>query len=142
MRPNILRDRLHSGRPTSGTHIHTVWPAVAELAGRSGVLEAPGPSLDANTADRGLPGPDAVSPTIGTLYPSDTSLQADGRTRVLGYTRQVSRGAVAYLALGRCLHNPAVRGARGAEPVDTAALTFRGAWETDAFATLLRNAIA
>src|SRR5215468_5079088 len=29
----------------------------------------------------------AVSPAIGTLYPSDTSLQADGRTRVIGYTR-------------------------------------------------------
>src|SRR5262249_4625890 len=86
-------------------------------------------------------GPDAVSPTIGTLYPSDTSLQADGRTRVLGYTRQVGRGAVTYLALGHC-HNPAAPGARSADPLDTTPLTFRGAWETDAFATLLRNAIA
>ena len=31
-------------------------------------------------------GPDAVSSAIGTLYASDTSLQPDGRTRVLGYT--------------------------------------------------------
>src|SRR6516165_10262492 len=33
-------------------------------------------------------GPSAVSPAIGTLYPSDTSLQPDGKTRVLGYTRE------------------------------------------------------
>ena len=33
-------------------------------------------------------GPDAVSPSIGTLYSSDTSLLADGRTRVLGYTKE------------------------------------------------------
>src|SRR5438552_5792812 len=31
-------------------------------------------------------GPAATSPTIGTLYPSDTSLRPDGKTRVLGYT--------------------------------------------------------
>jgi 2-keto-3-deoxy-L-rhamnonate aldolase RhmA len=39
MRPNILRERLRSGQPTFGTHIHTVWPAVAELAGRAGVFD-------------------------------------------------------------------------------------------------------
>ena len=32
-------------------------------------------------------GPAATSPAIGTLYPSDTSLQPDRKTRVLGYTR-------------------------------------------------------
>src|SRR5262245_53876966 len=36
-------------------------------------------------------GPGATSPTIGTLYPKDTSLLADGRTRVLGYTRDVGQ---------------------------------------------------
>ena len=86
-------------------------------------------------------GPDATSPAIGTLYPSDTSLLADGRTRALGYTRQVGRGEVAYLALGHC-HNPAIRTARAADALDTTPLTFRGSWEGDAFATLLRNAIA
>ncbi len=86
-------------------------------------------------------GPGAVSPTIGTLYASDTSLQPDGRTRVLGYTREVGRGAVAYVALGHC-HNPAIRAARAADPTDTTPLTFRGSWETDAFTTLLRNAVA
>src|SRR4029450_5284094 len=39
MRPNRLRERLRSGQPTFGTHIHTVWPAVAELAGHSGVFD-------------------------------------------------------------------------------------------------------
>ena len=39
MRPNILRERLRSDQPTFGTHIHTVWPAVAELAGRAGVFD-------------------------------------------------------------------------------------------------------
>ena len=90
------------------------------------------------TADYGS---GATSPTIGTLYPSDTSLQPDGKTRVLGYTRDVGKGAVAYFALGHC-HNPAIRASRTVDPTDTTPLTFRGSWETDAFTTLLKNAIA
>jgi type 1 glutamine amidotransferase len=90
------------------------------------------------TADYGA---GAVSSAIGTLYPADTSLQPDGKTRVLGYTREVGKGGVTYFALGHC-HNPAIRAARVPDPTDTTPLTFRGAWETDAFATLLRNAIA
>ena len=86
-------------------------------------------------------GPDAVSPAIGTLYPSDTSLQADGKTRVLGYTRQIGKGGVTYFALGHC-HNPAIRAARSPDPADATPPTFRGSWESDAFTTLLRNAIA
>src|SRR5919201_4299839 len=77
-------------------------------------------------------GPGATSPTIGTLYPKDTSLQPDGRTRVLGYTRDVGRGAVAYVALGHC-HNPSIRAARGEDPTDTTPPTFRCSWETDPF---------
>jgi type 1 glutamine amidotransferase len=86
-------------------------------------------------------GPGATSPTIGTLYPVDTSLRPDGRTRVLGYTRDVGRGGVTYVALGHC-HNPAIRAARPVDPTDTTPLTFRGSWETEAFITLLRNAVA
>lgn len=86
-------------------------------------------------------GPAAVSPTIGTLYPSDTSLRLDGRTRVLGYSRDIGKGGVAYFALGHC-HNPAIRAGRAADPADTTPPTFRGSWETAEFATLLRNAIA
>jgi len=86
-------------------------------------------------------GPAATSPTIGTLYPSDTSLQPDRKTRVLGYTRAVGKGGVTYFALGHC-HNPAIRASRAADPTDTTPLTFRGSWESDAFTMLLRNAIA
>ena len=86
-------------------------------------------------------GPNAVSPAFGTLYPSDTSLQSDGRTRVLGYTRDVGDGSVAYITLGHC-HNPAIRAGRTADPTDTTPLTFHGSWESPAFTTLLRNAIA
>jgi uncharacterized protein len=85
-------------------------------------------------------GPSAVAPAIGTLYPADTSLLADGTTRVLGYVRAVGDGAVAYCALGHC-HNPAIRAARAAEPADTTPATFRGAWEAPAFRTFLRNAV-
>jgi uncharacterized protein len=101
-------------------------------------LQHPGSTRILLTADYG---PDATSPTIGTLYPKDTSLQPDGKTRVLGYTRDVGKGGVTYFALGHC-HNPAIRASRAPDPTDTTPLTFRGSWETDAFLTLLRNAIA
>jgi type 1 glutamine amidotransferase len=101
-------------------------------------LQDPGSTRILLTADYG---PNAVSPAIGTLYASDTSLQPDGRTRVLGYTRQVGKGDVTYFALGHC-HNPAIRAARTADPMDTTPLTFRGSWETAAFIALLREAIA
>ena len=90
------------------------------------------------TADYGLNGASSV---IGTLYPTDTSLRPDGRTRVLGYTREVGKGGVTYFALGHC-HNPAIRASRTPDPTDTTPLTFRGSWETEAFTTLLRNGIA
>jgi uncharacterized protein len=101
-------------------------------------LQDPGATRVLLSADYG---PDAVSPAIGTLYASDTSLQPDGRTRVLGYTREVGNGGVTYFALGHC-HNPAIRASRPVDPTDTTPLTFRGSWETEAFTTLLRNAIA
>jgi type 1 glutamine amidotransferase len=86
-------------------------------------------------------GPNAVSPAIGTLYRSDTSLLADGRTRVLGYSRQVGEGGVAYIALGHC-HNPAIRAMRSPDPADTTPATFHGPWENESFLALLRNAVA
>jgi uncharacterized protein len=101
-------------------------------------LQDPGSTRILLTADYG---PGVVSPSIGTLYPSDTSLQPDGKTRVLGYTREVGAGGVTYFALGHC-HNPASRTGRTTDPTDTTPPTFRGVWETDAFITLLRNAIA
>jgi type 1 glutamine amidotransferase len=91
------------------------------------------------TADYGA---GCVSPNIGTLYPTDTSLLADGKTRVIGYTREIGHGGVTYFSLGHC-HNPAIRAARAvADPADTTPPTFRAPWETEGFTTLLRNAIA
>ena len=83
-------------------------------------------------------GPNAASPAIGSLYATDSSLLSDGKTRVIGYTREVGNGGVAYFSLGHC-HNPAIRGARAPDPTPP---TFRGAWESPAFITLLRNAIS
>jgi type 1 glutamine amidotransferase len=101
-------------------------------------LQDPGSTQILLSADYG---PDAVSPSIGTIYASDTSLQPDGKTRVIGYTRAVGRGGVTYFALGHC-HNPATRPGRSGDPADATPPTFRGAWEVDAFIALLRNAIA
>ena len=99
-------------------------------------LQDPGATQILLTAEYG---PGAASATNG-LYPSDTSLQPDGKTRVLGYTRQVGNGGVTYVALGHC-HNPAIRAARAADPADKTPPIFHGPWETDAFTRLLRNAI-
>jgi type 1 glutamine amidotransferase len=101
-------------------------------------LQDPTSSRILLTADYG---PNAVSPAIGTLYTTDTSLQADGRTRVIGYTRKIGKGGVTYFALGHC-HNPAIRAGRPADPADPTPPTFRGAWESAAFLALLRNAVA
>jgi hypothetical protein len=90
------------------------------------------------TADYGA---GVTSPAIGTLYARDTSLLADGRSRVIGYTRAVGNGAVTYIALGHC-HNPAIRAARAPDPADKTPPVFHGDWERDAFLALLRNAIA
>jgi hypothetical protein len=98
-------------------------------------LQDPGSTRILLTAEYG---PDAVSPSIGTIYASDTSLLPDGKTRVLGYTRDVGRGGVTYFALGHC-HNPSTRPGNVS---DSMPKVFRGAWESEAFIGLLRNAIA
>lgn len=100
-------------------------------------LQDPGSTRILLTAQYGASG---EWPVAELLYGSDTSLQADGRTRVLGYTRPVGQGGVTYFALGHC-HNPAIRGARSADPADETPPTFHGAWESEAFMRLLGNAI-
>jgi len=60
---------------------------------------------------------------------------------VLGYTRRVGDGAVTYLALGHC-HNPYSRMGRSTGVGSELPATFRGPWESGAFATLLGNAMA
>ena len=98
-------------------------------------LQDPASSRILLTADYGA---NAAWPIVEKLYGSDTSLQPDGKTRVLGYTRAVGKGSVTYFAFGHC-HNPASREGRAS---DGQPPTFRGPWETDAYITLLRNAIA
>ena len=90
------------------------------------------------TADYGAAG---RWPVVEKLYGTDTSVQADGKTRVLGYTRRVGGGAVTYLALGHC-HNPYSRMGRNAGAGNELPATFRGPWKSGAFTTLLDNAIA
>ena len=87
-------------------------------------------------------GPDKSG--YGFDYEEDTALQPDGKTRVLGYTREMGKGGVTYIALGHC-HSPASRNQLAVDHnvnigVDIP-LTFRDPWETDAYVQLLRNAI-
>jgi hypothetical protein len=99
-------------------------------------MQAPASARILLTADYGAAGD---WPVTEKLYGADTSLEPGGRTRVIGYTKAVGRGAVTYLALGHC-HNPY---ARLGQPKDSrdAHPTYRGPWETPAWLALLRNAI-
>lgn len=97
-------------------------------------LQAPADTRILLTADYGSA---AVSNAFGTLYPADTSLLANGRTRAIGYTKPLGKGAVTYIALGHC-HSPASRPGRPEDPIPP---LVRGAWAHPAFLTLLANAI-
>jgi type 1 glutamine amidotransferase len=107
-------------------------------------LEAPDDSrIILSTASLGAEDP--APRTFGFSYGDDTSVGADGRTRVLGYERKHGEGAVTYVALGHC-HSPQTNiqpfvdesvDAKGVTP-----LQFRGPWETEAFERLLANGIA
>ena len=39
MRPNVLREKLNARESTVSTHIHTVWPAVVEAIGHTGLYD-------------------------------------------------------------------------------------------------------
>ena len=101
-------------------------------------LQAPASVQILLTADYGTVG---KWPVVDMLYGTDTSVQSDHKTRVLGYTRGVGGGAVTYLALGHC-HSPYSRMGRTAGGASEPPATFIGPWETVAFTTLLSNAIA
>lgn len=81
---------------------------------------------------------------FGFLYDKDTSLQADGKTRVLGYTKAVGNGEVAYIALGHC-HSPATNGQlmvdTSVDPDGTSPGSFHGVWDDGVFKRLVDNAI-
>ena len=87
---------------------------------------------------------DPSPPGFGYAYDKDTSLLDDGKTRILGYVRDVGKGAVVYWALGHC-HSPTINAQRS---VDTSLsgdgkspLPFRGVWETSEFQQLLSNSL-
>jgi type 1 glutamine amidotransferase len=88
---------------------------------------------------------DPSPPGFGFIYDKDTSAQADGKTRVLGFSRNVGKGAVTYVALGHC-HSPTSNSQPFVdESVAQSGVTpgvFRGPWETEEFQQLVRNAIA
>jgi type 1 glutamine amidotransferase len=87
---------------------------------------------------------DPSPPGFGFIYDADTSLLADGRTRALGYVKDVGKGGVAYCALGHC-HSPVSNSQpfvdESVEASGKTPLQFRGAWETPEFERLLLNAI-
>jgi 4-hydroxy-2-oxoheptanedioate aldolase len=39
MRPNKLRELVRAGKPTIGTHMHTVTPALVEMIGYTGMYD-------------------------------------------------------------------------------------------------------
>ena len=71
-------------------------------------------------------------PETQELYGGDLSLLPDGRSRALGFVRELGEGGVAYFAPGHC--STPLTGQGGAQ--------FRGPWETGAYTQLLENAIA
>jgi uncharacterized protein len=82
---------------------------------------------------------------FGFVYDNDTSLLPDGKTRVLGYTRETGKGGgVAYLALGHChspLSNVQLFVDSSVEPSGITPKVFRGSWKTPEYRTLIRNAL-
>ena len=87
---------------------------------------------------------DPSPPGFGFTYDEDTALEADGKTRVLGYVREVGDGAVAYWALGHC-HSPKTNSQpfvdKSVTEDGTTPLTFHGVWETPEFQKLLNNSV-
>jgi hypothetical protein len=89
-------------------------------------------------------GPDDSPPGSGFEYDEDTALQPDGKTRVLGFTRNVGEGGVTYIALGHC--SPASQSRLAVDPnlEDSGGRPagLLATWESDAYIQLLRNSIA
>ncbi len=85
---------------------------------------------------------DPSPPGFGFVYEKDTALEADGRSRVLGFSKKVGAGEVVYIALGHCHDSRSNVQPFVDESLDTGGVTprlFRGPWETDAFRRLLSN---
>jgi hypothetical protein len=89
-------------------------------------------------------GPDPMPQKFGFAYDEDTALLPDGKTRVIAYTSERGEGAVAYIALGHC-HSPSTNSQpfvdASVDPEGKTPPYLRQTWETEAYNTLLRNAI-
>ncbi len=118
-------------------------PATFEVQDELYLIEVQDPSVEVllTTKMANDPSPEG----FGFAYDEDTSVGADGETRVLGYRRPVGEGEVIYYALGHC-HNEASNmqplvdvsvSADGRSPK-----VFRGAWLGDEYIRLLQNALA
>jgi hypothetical protein len=87
---------------------------------------------------------DPSPPGFGFVYDEDTAVLPDGKTRVLGYSKNMGKGAVTYIALGHC-HATSDHRQRIVDPSvqlsEDGLRLFRGSWETKPFAQLLRNGI-
>ena len=88
---------------------------------------------------------DPSPPGFGFVYDEDTSLQADGKTRVLGYARAVGEGEIVYVGLGHC-HTGRTNSQSAVDPSiapdGAVPPEFHAVWESAAFAQLLDNAVA
>ncbi len=87
---------------------------------------------------------DPSPPGFGFIYDEDTSLLPDGKTRALGYVKELGRGGVAYVALGHCHSRTSNSQPFVDESVAASGetpMSFRGSWETAAFQKLLENAV-
>ena len=93
---------------------------------------------------RSLPATDPAPRSFGFTYQEDTSIEPDGVTRPLAYVRQRGAGEIVYLALGHC-HTPTTNIQpfvdASVDPDGVTPLSFRGAWETEAFGQLLKNGV-
>ena len=89
-------------------------------------------------------GPDNSPPGSGFEYEEDTALLPDGKTRVLGYTRNFGKGGVTYIALGHRSAPHRIRPSVHSNPEAAAGnpAVLSTTWESDGYTQLLRNAIA
>lgn len=89
-------------------------------------------------------GPDNSPRGFGFQYEADTALLPDGKTRVMGYTRELGEGGVTYIALGHC-HTPSTNSQpfvdASVDPEGKTPPVLRTTWETTAYTTLLRNSM-
>ncbi|MFT6582521.1 MAG: hypothetical protein ACJAU6_002967 [Alphaproteobacteria bacterium] len=88
---------------------------------------------------------DPSPPGFGFVYDEDTSVLPDGKTRVLGYARDVRQGEIVYIGLGHCHTGRTGRQSAVDASIDPTGLMppeLHSVWETDAFVRLLENGVA